>query len=57
MEAATLFVVAERRGLAAGAVLVVAATAPPDRVGIDSEALKLAEQRMGELAARALAAN
>jgi uridine phosphorylase len=57
MEAATLFIVAERRGLAAGAVLVVAATAPPDRVGIDSEALKLAEQRMGELAARALAAN
>jgi uridine phosphorylase len=56
MEAATLFVVAERRGLAAGAVLVVAATAPPDRVGIDLEALKLAEEQMGELAARALAA-
>jgi uridine phosphorylase len=55
MEAATLFCVAERRALAAGAVLVVAATAAPERVGIDPEALKLAEERMGELAARALA--
>jgi uridine phosphorylase len=56
MEAATLFVLAARRDLAAAAVLVVAATAPPDRVGIDPEALKLAEARMGELAARALPA-
>ncbi len=54
MEAATLFALAARRGLRAGAVLIVSDLILPERIRIATEALREAEQRMGEAAVRAL---
>jgi purine-nucleoside phosphorylase len=56
MEAATLFALARRRGLVAGALLLVSDVLLPARVRIEAEGLKAGEQRMGEHALRALAA-
>jgi DeoD family purine-nucleoside phosphorylase len=56
METATLFTLAARRGLEAGSVLIVSDLLLPVRRRIESEALRAAEHRLGELAARALAA-
>lgn len=55
MESATLFALAARQGLDAGSLLVVSDIVLPSRTRIDPEALRSAEQRMGELAVRALA--
>ncbi len=55
MESATLFALAARQGLDAGSLLVVSDIVLPSRARIDPEALRSAEQRMGELAVRALA--
>jgi uridine phosphorylase len=55
MEAATLFALAARRGLRAGALLIVTDVLLPERQRIDAEALRAAELRLGELAAAALA--
>jgi DeoD family purine-nucleoside phosphorylase len=55
METATLFALATRRGLEAGAVLIVSDIVLPVRRRIGAEALRGAEHRLGELAARALA--
>jgi DeoD family purine-nucleoside phosphorylase len=54
METATLFALASRRGLAAGAVLIVSDLLLPERRRIDVEALRAAERQLGELAVRAL---
>jgi DeoD family purine-nucleoside phosphorylase len=54
METATLFALASRRGLAAGAVLIVSDLLLPERRRIDVEALRAAERHLGELAVRAL---
>jgi DeoD family purine-nucleoside phosphorylase len=56
MEAATLFALAERRGFDAGAILIVSDVIIPERRRIDPESLRSAEIRLGEIAARALAA-
>jgi purine-nucleoside phosphorylase len=55
MEAATLFALAARRGFSAAALLLVTDLLSPKRRRIDGDALKEGEQRLGELAARALA--
>jgi DeoD family purine-nucleoside phosphorylase len=55
MEAATLFTIAKRRGLAAGAVLIVSDLVAPERRRIDPDALRDAEHRLGDLAVRILA--
>ncbi len=55
METATLFALARRRGLAAGALLLVSDVLLPSRVRIGAEELKAGEQRMGAHALRALA--
>jgi DeoD family purine-nucleoside phosphorylase len=55
METATLFMLAARRGLQAGSVLIVSDIVLPTRRRIEPEALTDAEHRLGELAARALA--
>ncbi len=55
MEAATLFALAARQGFAAGALLLVTDLLVPERQRIDPESLRDGEQRLGELAARALA--
>jgi uridine phosphorylase len=55
METATLFTLAARRGLQAGAVLIVTDMLIPARRRIETELLRSAERRSGELAARALA--
>jgi len=55
METATLFALAARRGLQAGAVLIVTDQLIPTRRRIETERLRSAEHRSGELAARALA--
>ncbi len=55
MEAATLFALAARRGVSAGALLLVTDLLIPKRQRIDPEALRDGEYRLGELAARALA--
>ncbi|MDQ6818338.1 MAG: purine-nucleoside phosphorylase, partial [Actinomycetota bacterium] len=47
MEAATLFVLAARLGLEAGAVLVVSDLLEPERVRIAPETLRESERRMG----------
>jgi DeoD family purine-nucleoside phosphorylase len=54
MECATLFALAQRSGVQAGAVLIVSDLIVPTRARIDVEALRDAEVRAGELAARAL---
>jgi uridine phosphorylase len=55
MEAATLFTLGARRGLATGALLIVSDVVVPERRRIEDEALHEAEQRLGEVAVRALA--
>ncbi len=57
METATLFALAARRGLQAGAVLAVSDLLFPVRRRIDPERLREAEHRMGALAAAALPAS
>ena len=54
METATLFALAARRGLQAGAVLIVSDLLFPSRSRIDPDGLREAERRAGELAAGAL---
>jgi uridine phosphorylase len=56
MEAATLFALAARRGLKAGALLIVTDLLLGVRQRIDAEALHQAEHRLGEAAVAALAA-
>jgi uridine phosphorylase len=56
MECSTLFTLASRRGLAAGALLLVSDLVLPERRRIAPEALEAAELRMGAVAMRALAA-
>ncbi len=56
MEAATLLATAGRRQLSAAAVLIVSDLLRPQRVRIDSEALRKAELRMGAAALEALSA-
>jgi uridine phosphorylase len=56
MEAATLFALASRRGLRAGALLIVSDLLLPERRRIDDEDLREAERRLGEHAVAALAA-
>ena len=57
METATLFALAARRRLRAGAVLIVTDLLFPSRRPIDPEELHEAEHRLGELAVAALAAD
>jgi uridine phosphorylase len=54
MEAATLFVLGSRRGLATGCLLIVADIALPERRRIDPDALQSAEHELGQIAVRAL---
>jgi DeoD family purine-nucleoside phosphorylase len=54
MEAATLFTLADVRGVQAAALLVVSDIVLPDRVRIGQDELRAAEQRMGAAALRAL---
>jgi DeoD family purine-nucleoside phosphorylase len=54
MEAATLFAIAQRRGLRAGCVLIVSDVLLPSRRRIEHEALHDAERRLGELAVAGL---
>jgi uridine phosphorylase len=58
LEAATVLALARRRGLSAAALLLVADVLAADgsRHRIDSERLRAGEQRLGELAVRALSA-
>jgi uridine phosphorylase len=55
METATLYVLAAKRGVQAGSLLVVSDLVLPERARISAEALQEAEQRMGEAALRGLA--
>jgi DeoD family purine-nucleoside phosphorylase len=55
METATLFALANRRGLAAGALLLVSDVLLPARVRIEPEELKAGEKHMGAHALCALA--
>jgi uridine phosphorylase len=55
MESATLLTLARRRGLRAAALLLVSDLARPARVRISADALLAGEERLGALAARALA--
>jgi DeoD family purine-nucleoside phosphorylase len=55
METATLFALAARRGLQAATLLIVTDVILPTRRRIDTEQLRAAERRSGELAVRALA--
>lgn len=56
MEAAALFALAARRGLRAGALLIVSDLLVPERRRIDDEDLRDAEHRLGTHAVSALAA-
>jgi DeoD family purine-nucleoside phosphorylase len=56
MEAATLFTLADARGVQAAALLVVSDIILPERVRIGQDDLRAAEQRMGRAALRALTA-
>ncbi len=56
MEAATLFTLADARGVQAAALLVVSDIILPERVRIGPDELRAAEQRMGAAALRALTA-
>jgi DeoD family purine-nucleoside phosphorylase len=55
MEAATLFALAARRRLRAGALLIVSDLLLPTRQRIGPDALRAAEHRLGEVAVAALA--
>ncbi len=55
METATLFALGARRGLATGCLLIVSDLVLPDRRRIEPAALEAAENRLGEVAVRALA--
>jgi uridine phosphorylase len=55
METATLYALAARRRVQAGAVLIVTDLLLPARTRIETEALREAEHRLGELAVRGLA--
>jgi DeoD family purine-nucleoside phosphorylase len=55
METATLYALAARRRVQAGAVLIVTDLLLPARTRIETEALREAEHRLGELALRGLA--
>jgi len=55
MEAATLFALAARHGCEAAALLIVSDLVLPTRARIDTEALRAAERRAGEVALAALA--
>lgn len=55
MEAATLFTLGARRGLGTGCVLVVSDLVMPEHRRIEPAALEAAEDRLGEVAVRALA--
>jgi DeoD family purine-nucleoside phosphorylase len=54
MEAATLFALAARRGFEAAAVMLVSDVVRPERLRITLEELRRGEERLGEVAARAL---
>jgi DeoD family purine-nucleoside phosphorylase len=54
METATLFALAGAREVQAGALLVVSDLVLPERMRIGQEELRVAEQRMGQAAVRAL---
>jgi uridine phosphorylase len=54
MESAALFALAARRGVSAGALLLVSDLLVPSRVRIDPAALQDGERRLGELAVQAL---
>jgi DeoD family purine-nucleoside phosphorylase len=54
METATLFTLAQRRGVEAGSVLIVSDMVMPERRRIDPDALREAEHRLGEVALAAL---
>jgi uridine phosphorylase len=55
METATLFALAQRRGLRAASLLLVTDLLLPTRVRITDDALRAGEVRLGEIAAKALA--
>jgi uridine phosphorylase len=57
METATVFALARRRGIEAGAALIVTDLVLPERRRIDAEALRAAEERLGALAAQAFFAH
>lgn len=54
METATLFALSRRRRLQAGSLLLVSDLLLPSRTRISADALRAGEQRLGELAVRAL---
>jgi uridine phosphorylase len=54
MESATLFALAARRGLEAGALLIVSDLLGSERVRIETDALRQAEHRLGQAALDAL---
>ncbi len=54
METATLYALADRRGLRAASLVVVSDVIRPHRIRIDTETLHAAERRMGEAALRGL---
>ncbi len=54
METATLFALAARRAIQAASLLIVSDVLLPVRVRIETDALRAAEQRMGELALEGL---
>jgi len=56
METATLYALANRRGIQAAAVLIVSDLLLPTRRRIDGDALREAEHRLGELTVRGLRA-
>lgn len=55
MESAPLFALGSRRGLSTGSLLVVSDLVVPVRERIEPDALRGAEERLGEMAVRALA--
>jgi uridine phosphorylase len=55
MESAPLFALGSRRGLSTGSLLVVSDLVVPERERIAPDALRGAEERLGEMAVRALA--
>jgi uridine phosphorylase len=54
METATLYALAVNRGHKAASLLIVSDLVGPEPVRIDPDALRAAEHRLGEIAARAL---
>jgi purine-nucleoside phosphorylase len=54
METATLYALAQRRGLEAASLLIVSDLLLPRRVRIEAEQLRSAERRLGKLAMRGL---